>query len=197
MTFCLSVANAAVKGRNRGILQVNKKSLRWEQCPCSSLPFLWMGRWPTCPYCSQLWHKVKTDQQKHNVAIRIYSFDSFWVTFNVLLSPRFATEAQNNSVSNPAGHSYSNVSNTHVQNNHSLLATVKMRTAWICPGYCPNGIQSSILWPFSVHQGTVCIWWWGQLSSFDTTDANIKAYVLGSSTISGEFAESSCSIICV
>lgn len=156
-----------------------------------------MGHWPTCPCCLQLWHKVKTDQQKNNVTIRIYSFYSFSVNFNVLLSPRFAAEAQNNSVSNPAGHSYSNVSNTYVQNNYSVLATVKLRTLWIYSDCCPIGIQRSVQWPFSIHQGTLHIWWPGQLSSFDTTGANMKVYFLGSSTISGEFAESSCSIICI
>lgn len=65
-------------------------------------------------------------KKKKGVMVRTYSFDSFSLPFNVLLSPRFATEAQNNSVSNPAGHSYSNVSNAPVQNNHSLLETVQI-----------------------------------------------------------------------
>lgn len=109
----------------------------------------------------------------------MYSCGSFSVTFNLLLSPRSATEAQNNSVSNPAGHSYSNVSNTCIQNNHSLLATVKMRTVWIYPDYCPN-----LLCGPSPYTRGHCIWWPGQLSSSVTTDANMKAYFLRSSTIS-------------
>ncbi|XP_026717010.1 TOM1-like protein 1 isoform X1 [Athene cunicularia] len=109
----------------------------------------------------------------------------------------FATEAQNNSVSNPAGHSYSNVSNTHVQDNHSLLATVKMRMVWIYPNCCPNGIQRCVLWPFPMHQGTLCIWGPGQLSSLILQMLIGKHIFLGSSTVLGNFAENSCSIICL
>lgn len=110
--------------------------------------------------------------------VRTYSFDSFSLPFNVLLFPRFAAEAQNSSLSNPAGHSYSNVSNAHVQNNHSLLETVQI-TVWIDPNFCP-GIQmgykdlSCGRSPY-IEEQRIC--WPGQLSTFDTTDENILSWV--------------------
>lgn len=53
------------------------------------------------------------------------NFDTFFLTFSVLLSPSFAAEAQSNSLSSPAGPIYSNVSTARVQGDHSCLAAVK------------------------------------------------------------------------
>lgn len=78
--------------------------------------------------------------KNNNAVIVICSFNTLKVTEKLLLSPRFTTEAQNNSGITPAGHIYSNVSNAHVWNNLSLLATVVRRTVWIYPDCCPNAI---------------------------------------------------------